>query len=188
MTKREKEAEQRRLAHLEAMRQQGIRKFYRKLVCKHTSLDCDYENAGISVPEKRAGATDDQGKKKVMYGVRQRSNKKKQDETSISSQSAEAMETQESSSPSKQPEAELEVHEICSGVHSIALCPSIRRMSLIIGMRRKEQGQRRRRRREDMSRPTGMMKVREKRRAPLPSKPNQLNNSSQWRQVIARVR
>lgn len=66
-------------------------------------------NTGISVPEKRAGVADEQGKKKVMYGARQRKNKKKQDESSTSAQSAEATETQDSSSPSMQPEAKLEV-------------------------------------------------------------------------------
>ena len=144
---------------------------------------------GISVPEKRAGATDEQGKKKVIYGARQRKSKKKQDEASSSAQSAETAETQDDSSTTKQSEAELEVHELCCEVPSVALCLYIRRMSLIVGMRR---GRRKKRdqktRREGMSKQTGTMKVRKKMRASPPNQLNLINKSNQLRQVIARQR
>jgi hypothetical protein len=61
---------------------------------------------GISVPEKRAEATDEQGKKKVKYGARQRKNKKKPDESSNGAQSTETAESHDTTKPS---EAELEV-------------------------------------------------------------------------------
>ena len=66
---------------------------------------------GISVPEKRAGPTDEQGKKKVIYGARQRKNKKKQDESSSQAQSLETADTHEDSSTTKPSGAELEVWE-----------------------------------------------------------------------------
>ena len=125
-----------------------------------------------------------------MYGARQRKNKKKQDEASSSAQSAETVETKDDSSTTKQSEAELEVHELCSEVHTVTLCLYIRRMSLIVGMtrgrRRKEQGQKMKR--EDMSKLTGMMKVTEKGRASPPNQLNLINQSNQLRQVIARQR
>ena len=64
---------------------------------------------GISVPEKRAGPTDEQGKKKVMYVSRQRKNKKKLDESSSQAQS---LDTHEDSSTTKPSEAEPEVWEL----------------------------------------------------------------------------
>ena len=137
---------------------------------------------GISVPEKRAGATDEQGKKKVMYGARQRKNKKKQDENSSHAQSLETADTHEDSSTAKPSEAELEVWELYSKVHSIILYPYIRRTSLIVGMmRRKRKVEGQRLTRENMSKPTGMMKVRKKRRL---SPARQLNQPAQWRVAI----
>ena len=69
-------------------------------------------HVGISVPEKRAAPTDEQGKKKVMYVSRQRKNKKKQDESSSQAQSLETADTHEDSSTTKPSEAELEVREL----------------------------------------------------------------------------
>ena len=76
-----------------------------------------------------------------------------------------------------------------SEVRSVALCLYIRRMSLIVGMkrgRRKERGQKTRR--GDMSKQTGTMKVRKKRRVLPPNQLNLINKSNQLRQVIARQR
>ncbi len=73
---------------------------------------------GISVPEKRTGATDEQGKKKVKYVARQRKNKKKPDESSNGAQSAETVDSHDTTKPS---EAEIEVWMICSAIYSVAL-------------------------------------------------------------------